>query len=191
MLKKLAAAGALVAFVMLPTLAFAQAVIAAPPSPWNGFLAAIEPTLITFAGIVFTALGVIITKFVTDHFGASTGMLASQAYQMASDAAAGWLKTFLDAKFGATGTTTAKIGEAPTTMVAAPLTVNSPEVKQAVTYMKDAFPDAIKNVRKATGNPVGDNEIASDILGAFGKLAPGPIGNVAGIVAAVLKPRPV
>lgn len=188
MLKKLAAAGALVAFVMLPSLAFAQAIVAAPPSPWNAFLQAIEPTLITFAGLVLTALGVIITKFVTDHFGASTGMIASQGYQMASDAAAGWLKTFLDAKFGATGTT-AKIGEATTATVAAPLTIDSPEVKQAVGYMKAAFPDAIEKVKKATGQPVGDNEIAADILGAFGKLVPGPLGSVAGIVAAALKPK--
>ncbi len=150
----------------------------------NDFLTAIEPTLITLFTAILTALGVIITKFVTDHFGAKTAMLESQGYQMASEYAAGWLKTYLDTLAGSTAAL------ASTTAVpvpATPLTINAPVVQDAVKYMKQSFPDAIHKIETSTGSKLGDHELAADILGAFGKIAPGPLGLGAGLLAGILK----
>lgn len=156
---------------------------------WNDFLHALEPTLITLFVAILTALGVIITKFATDHFGAKTAMLVSEGYQIAIDNAAGWLKTFLEGKT-VTPTPVSTITAAPPVAATSGLTVNTPAVQTAVAYMKASFPDAIVAVEKAQGGlKLGNGELASDILGALGKLLPGPVGVIAGAIGSVIKPK--
>jgi len=146
---------------------------------WNNLLVAAEPTIIAVFGAIIAALGGWITTVITAHFGAKTAMIASTAYQMAADSAAGWLKTYLDSKSGAAGEATATA-----------LTPASPAVQAAVGYMKDAFPEAVAKIAATSRAPLGDTDIAADILGAFGKLLPGPIGVIAGVAATVVKPKP-
>lgn len=143
----------------------------------DNFFAAIQPVVAELAMAALTILGGVITKYATTHFGAKTGMLVSQAYDMAIDNGAGWLKTYLDSL------------SVSTDGRQMPLTPSNPAVQAAVQHVKASFPDAVQKVTAATGHPLGEGELAADILGAFGKLAPGPIGAIAGLAAKALTAR--
>lgn len=136
----------------------------------NSFWTQIQPVLMDLLTVLVVAVGGYLTKLVSDHFGAKAAQSVNQLYQAGIDQAAGWLHIQLNLP-PAPAPAGGLVGGAIGTAVA--VTVNTPAVQKAVDYLKANYPDAVDAVQKATGQKLGDGELAQDIIGALGKLLAG------------------
>ncbi len=124
----------------------------------------IGPALAVFLSAVLTTLGVSIRNKFKEKW-------IALAYDMAASTAAGWLNTQLHANPPKASDT---------------LNPDDGLGKAAVDVMKAQFPDAVANIEKATGTPMGHGELLTDILGKLGQILPGPGGLAAKVGATVL-----
>ena len=180
-MRKLAALAAAAAFLFaapvvmfILSVDFAQAqdaVAAVEPGPWDQFWVQVQAPLAAFALAVLGALGSVVSYYAKQLLGANASKAVTAVWQMGTDAAAGYMKTWL-------ANHPDEVGK--------PLTLDSLPVKAATEFFKASFPKAVAAVEPT------DHEIGSDILASFGRMLPGPFGMIAGVAGStLLKPKTV